>query len=1366
MTERSDLGALTTAEQIEAPAKRQRKNNEPENIWAALLATAVVRLQAHGKISPPLRALCDSGSQANMISTQALKRLQWPTQQCNARFNGINGITGRPHSQKVCCDLLSRLNDQPLATIELVAMPQLSSVWLPRAPIPAELVPEEITGQLADPNLCTPAPFDILLGAGVWAIVILDGSRINQFGIALQPSRLGWLMFGGGIQICQEITCAFANETMEEQTLDKLLRQFWEIEEISLERKRTAEQSKCEDIFMQTHTRLADGRYQVTIPLRNDIEDIGSSRAVALHRFHQLERRFARDPDLKTKYVETIEELLRNDQMRPVDRPPIGWCYHIPHHPVTKKFRVVFDASCRTNKSISLNEAQLVGEKLQEDLAPLIMRFRCNPVAVTADIKKMYLQVKIHPEQWDLQRIIWRPAPNCELKEYWLTGVTFGLSSAPHCAVRAMIQGARDMRTQFPKGVAAVERDFYMDDCLTGAQNEESARQLCTEMDALLSACKFPLDKWRSNKRNVVPGEANRQTNEALELSEFSDTTVLGLRWLPETDQLMFKFQQPPALSAAEMTMRKLLSQIAQLFDPNGYIGPVIVVAKILMQKLWAQRIKWDAQVPAEVYAEWQGFQQQLPLIIDIQLPRWLGLSEQRNVTLHGFSDASMSAYGAVLYARVETTAKIECTLIAAKSRVAPLKTVTIPRLELCAALLLSELVDTFKRTTKTAHYKTTLWTDSKIVLAWLVKEPATLKIFVNNRVQQIQQLTNEADWRHVSSSDNPADLLSRGVTASELRAAKLWWHGPHWLAESPERWPPEEKELTAEAKESMKKEAKHHEDIENAKLRPIIKSIAAMSITVGDTDLLSRASSANRLVRITAWIFRFKFNAFSRFKSSDSAQTKDRQEGGLSYEEINAAQEYWVREEQGNYYAKELKALRNNQNNGIDKTSSIGQFDPRIDKNGILRVGGRLDRALLPYEQRHPALLPDVSWFAKLLIRQAHERTMHGGQRQMTAYLRQKFWITNLTRAIKTSNSRCIECTRQRQASIQQMMGELPADRIRPCRPFEHSGVDYAGPYQLKARSGRCNILEKKFIAVFVCMATKAVHLELVEGLSADDFIQGFMRFTSIRGPCARLWSDNGTNFKLAEKELAQMLHSWRKADMGKALQALNTEWRFTTPYAPHQGGLWEAAVKSMKYHLRRVIGAHRLTSNDFRTVLCQTSAVMNSRPLSALSNDPDDFHFLTPAHFLIGGPIVQPFGANVAEIPDNRLKHLQHIQKMSQVFWKSWQQDYLHELQQRPKWRKANENLKIGDLVIVRDENIPPTLWKAARVVEVMPGRDGLVRNVRLRMPSTDGGKNISGKRSKAQFLERPIQKLCRLPVEVEDEHSRAQCVEDGIK
>lgn len=972
--------------------------------------------------------------------------------------------------------------------------------------MPEHLIPENVRAGLADGNAHTPGPIDVLLGAGVWAAAIKDGSFLNQVGIAFQPSRLGWLMFGGGVWVRNELSMAISVGEEGDEKLDSLLRRFWEIEEVSVTRVRTAEQDQCEEYFARTHQRTAEGRYQVNIPLRSDIKELGSSRGMALHRFRQLERRFGRDPELKQKYVSAMNELLREGQMRLVDRAPIGWCYYIPHHPVLKKFRIVFDASCRTDKGISLNGAQLVGEKLQEDLANVIMRFRCNPVAVTADIQKMYLQVQINPAQWDLQRVFWRPTPRDEIQEYWLTVVTFGMSSAPHCAVRAMIQGARDLQAQFPIGAAVVQNDFYMDDCLAGAQNDSAAKRLCHETDALLRACGFVLSKWRSNRPGIVPGSDHQmQSDDALELSEFDDTTVLGLRWLPRKDALMFKFQPPPALCVKELTKRKLLSQLAQIFDPNGYIGPIVIQAKMLMQEIWRTKGGWDEPVADQIYREWQLFQQQLPLVTNFQLPRWIGVDQKRNVSLHGFADASERAYGAVLYARTETADVVECTLIAAKSHVAPIKTVTIPRLELCAAQLLSELLRSFQQATGLKHCKTTLWSDSQIVLAWLTKDATSLKIFVNNRVQKINRLTANADWKHVPSADNAADLLSRGMTAAELQNCALWWHGPDWLRQPSTRWPASHPNWSERMESAMTSEMKADGSMQDAKVRPAQKALLAMNLTLRGFDLLARASDVHALCRLTAWLMRAVFNFRNKKKNKDP----------LTNDEVQRALEYWIRQEQSIYYAAEIKAFNGPEGNGVEKTSSIYKLDPELDSTGILRVGGRLEHALLPFEQKHPALLPDVSPLAKLLVRQAHERTLHGGQRQMTAPLRQKFWITNLRQLVRMNNHRCISCTRQRHESIRQMMGDLPSDRIQPCRAFRHSGVDYAGPFSLKRHKGRCVTFEKKWVAVFVCMVSKAVHLELVEDQSTAEFIQAFLRFTSLRGNCTRLWSDNGKNFK-----------------------------------------------------------------------------------------------------------------------------------------------------------------------------------------------------------------------------------------------------------
>ncbi|XP_055847948.1 uncharacterized protein LOC129913326 [Episyrphus balteatus] len=1326
-------------------------NNKGEQISSALLATAIVRIELNGQVSKPLRALCDTGAQINFISDNAVRSLKWPTQQCSIRIHGIGNAPEKSHSRKLTCQLLSRMSCTSIQTIDLIVGPNLSKLWLPDQQIPETVIPSEVLPNLADPGACVPSTIDILLGAGVWAAVIRDGSIVSPQGIAFQPSTLGWLMYGGGSSSFGDLTNVIGVTVTNEPQLDQMLMRFWETEEIEVARIRTVEHERCEDIFMKKHLRLLCGRFQVDIPLREGIDQtqLGSSRAIALHRFLQLERRFKRDPELKAKYFAAINELLCNGQMKLADRPPNELYYYIPHHPVLKKFRIVNDASCKTDRGISLNDVQLVGEKLQDNLADLIMRFRCHPVAVTADIKKMYLQVRINPKQWDLQRIFWRPDENTAIKEYWLTVVTFGLSSAPHCAVRAMIQGAREAKGQYPIGAEVVEHDFYIDDCLTGADTDAEARQLSEEIDKVLRSSGFVLDKWRSNRPNVVP----ICEQGALDLGEFEDTTVLGLRWLPTTDELMFKFKLHPVLEVKEATKRKLLSRIAKIFDPNGYIGPVVVKAKILMQKIWSANIGWDSLVPDNIYREWRRFEQQLPLVTEIRLPRWLGIKSDRNISLHGFADASTVAYGAALYVRVETKDQILCTLIAAKSRVAPLKTITIPLLELSAALMLSELVRTFKKTAKHQYVKTTLWSDSQIVLAWLKKDSATLKIFVNNRIQKIQQLTADTEWRYISSIDNPADQLSRGTSVAQLRDSRLWWNGPLWLRQIAIHWPNYQLKTTSTEDSEIAKEEKFND--RDSHFRQYHKEIAMMSVTLRGVNLLERASKMFQLCRLSAWLFRFMHNI--------RVKKEYRWKGPLSNKEIKTAQEFWVHEEQQLYYSKEIKALKNEHDKSIDPLSPIANCTPWLDNKGLLRLGGRLGRAPIPIEQKYPILLPDVSPLAKLVIREAHERSLHGGPNETMAFVRRRFWITNLRRAVRKHNWDCVICTRHRHQATTQMMSELPTDRVTPCRPFSHTGVDYAGPYLLKARGGRCNIIEKKYIAVFVCMVTKAVHLELVESLSTADFIQAFLRFTSIRGACLRLWSDNGKNFEGAAIELKKMLRSWNEMDMAKALQKYGTEWRFITPAAPHQGGLWEACVKSMKYHLRRVIGPHKLTSSEFQTVLAQTSAVMNSRPLSALTEDPEDLSFLTPAHFLIGEPIIQPFGANVSEIPDNRLKSPQRIQKMTQVFWKAWAQDYLHQLHQRTKWRQPQPNLKTGDLVIIREENVPPTFWKTARVIETFAGADGLVRNVRLRVASSDW--KLKPREKKVPFIiwERPIQKLFRLPIETESEaeHSRGECV-----
>lgn len=656
----------------------------------------------------------------------------------------------------------------------------------------------------------------------------------------------------------------------------------------------------------------------------------------------------------------------------------------------------------------------MIGERLQDNLFDLILRFRTHRIGITADIRKMYLQVGIIEQQWDLQRIFWRENSQNAVKEYWLTRVTFGMASAPHCAVRTMIQCARDQKDDFPSAARAIEKDFYMDDCLTGADSEEEARKLCTEMMTVLSNGRFQLDKWHSNGSDVVPISTAWSTD-TVELSENDATTILGLRWLPFTDELMFNFRPQLPEVRQKMTQRDILSKIAQLFDPNGYLGPVIVIAKMIMQRIWKLRIGWDAQVPDEIGHVWLQFQTELPALTHIRIPRWLGIAPTHSFSLHGFADASESAYGAVVYVRVEHANETNCTLFASRSRVAPVKTVTIPRLELCAAVLLSELMQDITKACDFQYIRTVLWTDSSIVLHWMAKDVANLRPYVHNRIQSIRKATIDREWRHVSSADNPADVLSRGISPAELKTLNIWWNGPTWLVKVGTEWPSTRAQLSVQIEKEVHAELKSNwlDMADNKKLRPIQKAfinVATFEMRGEDkfrhtkTDVLTRTSNLRRLIRRTAWLLRFSRNC--QLRGEDRCK---REIGEITELEEEDALISWIQREQSIYYNLELKALH--QGDNLPSKSQLICLNPIIDDKRILRVGGRLEHSILSFDQRHPIILPDVSHLAQLLIRDAHKETLHGGFQKMAALLRQHFWIINLRRAVRTQISRCIPC-------------------------------------------------------------------------------------------------------------------------------------------------------------------------------------------------------------------------------------------------------------------------------------------------------------------------------------------------------------------
>ena len=358
-----------------------------------------------------------------------------------------------------------------------------------------------------------------------------------------------------------------------------------------------------------------------------------------------------------------------------------------------------------------------------------------------------------------------------------------------------------------------------------------------------------------------------------------------------------------------------------------------------------------------------------------------------------------------------------------------------------------------------------------------------------------------------------------------------------------------------------------------------------------------------------------------------------------------------------------------------------------------------------------------------------------------MLQFLRQRFWLIGARAQVKSFIWTCTTCRRHLQILQRQQMASLPKERVLVAPPFSRSGLDYCGPFHVRVH--RATPTTKTYAAIFVCMASRAVHIELAEDLSTQAFIDVYDRFISRRGICTTLYSDNGTQFVGANRQIQEDLRNWVATYAQQHLAAEGTCWKFITPSAPHHGGLWEAAVRSAKKHLLRVMGSQTLRYTELSTLLTRIEACLNSRPLIALYDDPEGGIALTPGDFLIGRPLNCRPDPPLPEAPENRLRYWQRLQKMLEHFWRRWQSEYLQTLQTRNKWTRAEPNVQRGDIVLIRGENLPPSVWRMGRVIDVHPGSDGLVRTVTIEYNANQ--RSSDGIPIK-QRCQRPVQKLCR--------------------
>lgn len=762
-------------------------------------------------------------------------------------------------------------------------------------------------------------------------------------GIA-QKTKLGYVIFENQKDPYTNVHPYIGSITVAPtiRELNDTIQKLWHMEELPQKKVWSEEEGTCEDIFRNTHSREPGGRYIVRIPFNDKLKDLGKSKKMALHQFFAMEGRMKRNKEFADKYkmfMSEYETLGHMTQIR--DLTEDG--YYTPHHGVlsSDKFRVVFNASAKTTTGITLNETQLVGEKLQRDLFLILMNFRRYKFGLTADIEKMYRQVLVHGDDRKYQKILWRPSETEPIRTYQLNTVTYGHACAPHCAIRTLVQIARDYASRFPRASKLAQECFYVDDLLAGANSMEDVQKIKNEMEFLLNQGRMMLTKWKTNGQfceKIEIGEKNEEDG----------PRVLGLCWDLKTDKLFYKIRGEKRDEKIVWTKRRILSKIGKLYDPNGFLGPIIMQGKLLIRTLWLSISDWDDPITGKVKREWELFNEDLINIQKITINRWFGIKPKQTIQLHGFCDASTKGYGAVIYVRGWDGTKHRIEIIAAKSRVAPIKPITIPRLKLSAANLLADLFDTVAPIFRKNLMEFTAWTDSEIVLAWIKTPASTMKVYVANRIANIQAKLNSSTWRWIAGKENPADLLSRGVKATDLIQADHWWQGPGWLKLPSNNWP-EQTDQTKEPPEvNDELKAVHAVVIRERK-----------GLTKGKCDkfrqktfpLLQAYGEWEKLLRVTAYIFR-AWNNFKPARRRTGPHPEKRATGPLTKGELEIANNYLIRIDQGNSFPTEIEAGKKNIIEVLAKLSII--YDKEQKK---LRLDGRIKSKNLTRNEQFPIL-------------------------------------------------------------------------------------------------------------------------------------------------------------------------------------------------------------------------------------------------------------------------------------------------------------------------------------------------------------------------------------------------------------------------
>ena len=1292
------------------------------------------------------RVLFDNCSQQTFLSERVRNKLNLPTSRKEKIMVKAFGSTEHKlQILDVVALKIQGLNSNRFNTIEALVVPTICSPLSSQTiDLAKEQYPHIQNLSLADTNIHNDdLNVDILIGANYYWNFITGAIKRGDNGPVAVDTTLGWVLNGSiesvkshnkvNVNLSSSHVLKVSCTTQDQEPLLNLqqsFNKFWEIESTGIESK------EADNLLDESAKKIKFNgeRYETPLPWKQSHDTLPDNYVNSKNRLLSLMKRLRKNPELFKEYDNIIKEQEKEGiiEQTPENHTTVpGQVHYLPHHPVvredkeTSKVRIVYDASSKQHGQPSLNDCLETGPNLLPQIIDVLIRFRSNKIGLISDIKKAFLNVGIRAIDRDVLRFLWVNDINVVNPEIIIrrfTRVIFGSTSSQfllNATIYKLINQYKEIDVKF---VNKVLKELYVDDLISGDHKANELFIFYTKVKKRMLDGGLQLRKWQTNDTNL-----QKRINQAEgdnSIINTKESKVLGVNWNLDQDNLTVDLHEIYQTSLdVTPTKRNILKLIATVYDPLGIMSPIIMSFKVLFQQLCLSNYGWDDKINGELLSRW--FKLRELFQTNLTVPRFYfsgyNLNEIKNINMHGFCDASKNGYAAVIYITGHTSKKeLIGNFVIAKTKVSPIKKVSIPRMELLACMLLSQLVEKVKNSISDdlKFKRVTCWSDSLDSVHWIKGDKKKWPLFIENRVNAIRRVVPPLYWRHCPGTLNPADLPSRGINKVEINPEVInsWLNAPSFVYNEND-WPPDKSNISV----NLITENNVEEDTENA---AVIKEELSREnlypkkcLLIANIIKLEDYSNIDKLYRITSYVLRFINNISSKLNKNSKYI-----HGHLTLDEIIEAKVHWL------FNVQKVFTENDKYSNQLKKVMGI-----YFDEDNVLRCKGRLNKSELSSNCRNPILLPKHGHFTFLIIKQAHENVQHGGSKDTLTEVRSKYWVIQGRSIVSSFIRKCVfPCNRLESKPFRsQIKTDLPLYRVTSDFCFQSTGVDYLGPLYVKqVYTENDDNMYKVEVVLYTCAATRAVHLDLVPDLSAGAFIRSLKRFISRRGAPKLFISDNATCFKNEELKLSE------------EMLLLKIKWKYIVEAAPWWGGFYERLVGSVKRSLRKILFRSTITYEELLTVIAEIEGILNSRPLCYHYSDEVE-EDITPSHLFSGRRLLTPYINDTnQETTLNQVKlskRIRYIKELINCLWKRWQNEYLTSLREFQTIGTNQKRIKEGDIVVIHNHQAKRSQWRLGKIIELITGEDLIPRAAKVKVINQNG----------TNVIKRPISKLYPLEI-----------------